>query len=79
MTYQDILEIIKDKRHNAYCDYECNVKLQMKEENRQSYQARKDTISKLISAINTYDDLIIIIENRMYKEQALNNGIKTDS
>ena len=64
----DILELIKDKRHNAYCDYECNIKLQMSESNKQSYQARKETISKLVSAINVYDELINIIEYRMTKE-----------
>lgn len=69
MSDIEILKLIKDKRHNAYCDYECNIKLQMNEENKLSYQARKETISKLVSAINVYDDLIILLENQIKKGQ----------
>ena len=76
MSDIEILKLIKDKRHNAYCDYECNIKLQMNEENKLSYQARKETINKLVSAINVYDDLINIIEYRIEKEQGDKNNDK---
>nr|MCR5786964.1 hypothetical protein [Acholeplasmatales bacterium] len=62
MTDTKILELIKEKRLNAYYDYEHNIQLNMKDSNIQSYQARKETIKGLQIAINTYDDLIIILE-----------------
>ncbi len=67
MSDKEILQIIKDKRHNAYCDYEYNIQLNMRDDNRQSYQARKETIKGLANQINVYDDLIILIEYRMSK------------
>ena len=68
MSDKEILALIKEKRYNAYCDYEYNIGLNMRDNNRQSYNARKETIKGLTNQINVYDDLIIIIENQIAKE-----------
>lgn len=62
MSDVEILDIIKKKRQSCYGDYEFNIHLQMRDQDRQSYEARKKTIIELTSAINVYDDLISLLE-----------------
>ena len=64
MSDIEILKLIKDKRHNAYCDYEFNLLLNMQDDNRQSFRARKEHIKILQSNIKVYDELISMIESK---------------
>lgn len=62
MNDLQILELIKDKRNNCYCDYEFNLRLNMRDEDRQSFRARKEYIKVLRARLNVYDELIHILE-----------------
>lgn len=64
MNNLQLLELIKNKRHNAYCDYEFNLLLNMSDDNKQSYQARKEHIKILQSNLKVYDDLISMLESK---------------
>lgn len=63
MSDKEILEIIKNKRHSCYCDYECNIRLNMTDDNILSRQARKDHIKGLIANLKVYDELISMLES----------------
>ena len=63
MSDNEILELIKNKRHNAMCDEEYTLNNDKK---------NLSKLSGLRVAIQTYTDLIIEIENRMNK--AKNKG-----
>lgn len=56
----DILNLIKEKRFNASCDYEYTLNNDKK---------NLSKLNSLRTTIATYDDLIIEIENRMNKEK----------
>ena len=63
MSDKDILDLIKDKRHKAYCNYEFNLRLNMKDDNKLSFRARKEEINRLLVAIKVYDNLIDTIQS----------------
>lgn len=60
----DILSLIKEKRNNAYNDYMGKQeKLYKIKKDTKEYEELKDNLKSLAITINTYDDLIINIEN----------------
>lgn len=69
MNDLQILEIIKDKRKDCYCDYEFNLRLNMRDEDRQSFRARKEYIKVLKTRLNVYDELIYMLEYQIAQEK----------
>ena len=60
MNDNKILNLIKEKRYNALCDYEYTLNNDKK---------NLSKLNSLRTTIQTYDDLIIEIENRMNKKR----------
>ena len=70
MTVDETLELIKTKRKNAYNDYTHKTNLSMKlKKDTTEYKDIRNNINNLAITINTYDDLIIEIENQIAKEK----------
>ena len=69
MNDLQILEIIKDKRKDCYYDYEFNLRLNMRDEDRQSFRARKEYIKVLKTRLNVYDELIYMLEYQIAQDK----------
>lgn len=69
MNDLQILELIKDKRNKCYCDYEFNLHLNMSDDNKLSYRARKEHIKELRTRLNVYDELIFMLEYQIAQDK----------